>query len=171
MPPDAPVGLCPSNWKPTKFTLNASMMLQITVRRIQREDIPDLIHPRDVSLQRFGENQGSSSFHKTKEKEGSPLGSDLLAHKHKNVHQVSKSSEALLEVGPESSQTKTIKNKKKTRSSNSFSSDKNVSNVQQNKKQGENTCDLLVCKRFMHVSKGVYTVIKELRQVSTVGRW
>ena len=111
MPPDAPVGLCPSNWKPTKFTLNASMMLQITVRRIQREDIPDLIHPRDVSLQRFGENQGSSSFHKTKEKEGSPLGSDLLAHKHKNVHQVSKSSEALLEVGPESSQTKTIKNK------------------------------------------------------------
>lgn len=112
MPPDAPVGLCPSNWKPTKFTLNASMMLQITVRRIQREDIPDLIHPRDVSLQRFGENQGSSSFHKTKEKEGSPLGSDLLAHKHKNVHQVSKSSEALLEVGPESSQTKTIKNKK-----------------------------------------------------------
>ena len=33
------------------------------------------------------------------------------------------------------------------------------------------TCDMLVCKRFMHVSKGVYTVTKELRQVSTVGRW
>lgn len=105
------------------------------MRRIQREDIPDLIHPRDVSLQKFGENQGSSSFHNTKEKEGSPLGSDLLPHKHKIFHQVSKSSEALLEVGPESSQTKTIK--KKTKSSNSFSSDENVSNVQQNKKQGE----------------------------------